>query len=69
MAACVVCHFLTEGWMTLVCGTRQCNIVVCTFSPFCRGAKKPKNDVCGTYDFLGETKIHVHIQHFVSLIL
>ena len=27
---------------------------VCTFLPFYSRAKKRKNDLCGTYDFLGE---------------
>ena len=32
----------------------QCDIVVGTFSSFYRRAEKSQNDVCGTYDFLGE---------------
>ena len=51
----------------------QCNIVVCTFSS---GEEKPKkknkqtkNDLCITYDILGEPKIHMQIRYFVFLIL
>ena len=45
-------------------------IDVYTFLSFLQESQKPKNDVCGIYDFLGEPeKFKGHIQHFVSLIL
>ena len=52
----------------------SCNILPRWYVHFCHFTpgelKKWKNDLCGTYYFLGEPlKYHVHIQHFVSLVL